>query len=56
MKAKTISEKLTGHQQAIQRLKAPNAEQVVKKLLNLVELGCSPATTLIMVLPLFCLV
>jgi hypothetical protein len=38
MKAKTISEKLTGLQQAIQSLEDPNAEQVVKELLNLVEL------------------
>jgi hypothetical protein len=41
MKAKAISEKLTGLQQAIQSLKDPNAEQVVKELLNLVELVTS---------------
>jgi hypothetical protein len=38
MKAKEISEKLTGLQQAIQSLKDPNAEQIVEELLNLVEL------------------
>ena len=38
MKAKTISEKLTELEQAIRILKDSNAEQIVKELLNLVEL------------------
>lgn len=41
MKAKTISEKLIELQQAIQSLKGSNAEQIVKELLNLVELVTS---------------